>query len=176
MQFTTIILLLLSTAYGLMAFPSAQPNAANGELHRNETSHGSSIYPYATSSDGSSTYPNTTYVELYREKTSNGSLVYLGLPQDSNIVPKDVPGLEKRASCTASQAITCGDDNAARNNLCDQLVTELFGDSSVAVGSTPRQVCFEADDANNFCCVSWSVVIPNLIKGDLATPANSMQQ
>ena len=123
-----------------------------------------------------STAPNSTYVELYREKTSNGSLVYLGPAQGSGLVRKEVTRLEERAPCSANPLITCSENHTARNNLCDQLVTELFADSSIPINLMPRQICFEAEAANNFCCVSWSKPVANLNKGDLADSANSIMQ
>ena len=117
------------------------------------------------------------YVELYREKTSNGSLIYLGPPEGSKMVRKEVPRLEEHDFCKKKQSITCDSGHTARNNLCDELVTELFADPTISVGLSPRQICYLGDgDENNHCCVSWNKVVKNLNKGDLSTPANSIMQ
>ena len=152
MQFKSIALV-LACATGLLASPLAGQNTTN--VHT----------------------PNK-YVELFREKVSNGSLVYLGPPSGTQAPRLEASKVEERASCGTSAAPTCSTDHSARNDICDQLVTELGGDAQIAVGSSPRQICYEgsAAESNEYCCVSWSTVIPNLVKGDLAADANSILQ
>jgi hypothetical protein len=119
--------------------------------------------------------PNS-YVELYREPAahSNGSLVYLGH------APGAAPGaqLESRATCHGNVAPTCSGKYAARNDICESLVNELFADSRIGVAQSPRQICYEgaAAESNDYCCVSWHNVVPSLTKGDLGPIANTMLQ
>lgn len=98
--------------------------------------------------------PNS-YIELYREPAaySNGSLVYMGH------VPGNEPELsevQERASCSVNIAPTCSSKYTARNDICDALVTELYGDSEIGVPQSPRQICYEgaAAESNDYCCVS----------------------
>ena len=125
-----------------------------------------------------STHPNSAYVELHREKTSNGSLIYLGPPEKSHIVREEVPRLEERELCQKAQSIACDTKHTARNQLCDELVTELFADPTILIGQSPRQVCYlgNGGDGNSYCCVSWNKKVPNLTKGDLNTAVNSIMQ
>lgn len=117
------------------------------------------------------------YVELYRQPAShsNGSLVYLGHAPGTE---PESSGVYERATCQYNAAPTCSSKYTARNDICDSLVTELYGDSQIGVGQSPRQICYEgaAAESNDYCCVSWHSVVPNLIKGDLAPIANTMLQ
>ena len=120
--------------------------------------------------------PNS-YVELYRQPAihSNGSLVYLG--HASGTEPAS-SGVQERASCQNNPAPTCSGKHTARNDICDSLVTELFADPQIGVAQSPRQICYQgaAAESNDYCCVSWHNVVPNLTKGDLAAIANTMLQ
>ena len=118
------------------------------------------------------------YVELHREKASNGGhLVYYGHGRHTKTARSEAAKLEERdtATCGYTNSPTCSDSHTARNDICFQLVTELQTDSAIAVGNSPRQICYEgsAAESNEYCCVSWHDVIPNLIKGDLASYANT---
>jgi hypothetical protein len=154
MQFTTIALV-LACATGLLASPLRERNSTE-ILTFNE------------------------YVELYREPSSNGvdSLVYYGLASGTKTLRSEANPVEERASCAATTAPTCSTSRSARNDICDQLVTELFNDSEITVDQSPRQICYEgaAAESNEYCCVSWHNVVPSLIKGDLANYANTILQ
>ena len=180
MQFTSIVLLLLSATSELMAFPSADPNPAYVELYREKTSNGSLIYlgPPEGSKMVRKADPNPAYVELYREKASNGSLIYLGPPEGSKMVREEIPRLEERGVCQKTQSITCDDDHTARNSLCDNLVADLFANPTISVGQSPRQICYLGgeDGKDSYCCVSWNKVVQSLTKGDLSIPTNSIMR
>lgn len=116
--------------------------------------------------------PNPAYVELSRNKTSEGSLIYLGPPEGSNMVRKEVTKLEEREVCRGTPSTECDKDKGAPNSLCDQLVTELFGDPTISVSEKARQICYLSDSSNNaYCCVSWNKSIKGLTKNDLSNPA-----
>ncbi|KAI3317672.1 hypothetical protein HD806DRAFT_550329 [Xylariaceae sp. AK1471] len=119
------------------------------------------------------------YVELDRKpaSTGNGTLIFMG-PEDGANVERSANLMEGRASCQTDPAPTCSGSHAARNEICDQLITELFADPTVSVGSSPRQICYQgaAADKNSYCCVSWHKVVDNLTKGDLAPIAQKIQQ
>jgi hypothetical protein len=129
MQFESIIFF-FACAAGLMASPLAE--------HQHSTD-------ILTSND---------YVEHYREPVANGTLVYLGYAEDA---PSGVPTptrsratkVEARkakaktttTTCAAATATPeCSTKYSARNDICDQLVTELQGDSQIAVPESPRQI------------------------------------
>lgn len=118
----------------------------------------------------------TTYVELHSEKVANGTLIYLGPPEGSNEARDEASHLEERDNCAKAPAITCDNDHTARNDLCEQLVTDLIANGGVPVGSAPRQICFKGDGSkNNHCCVSWSDKIDGLKKGQFADAALAIQ-
>ncbi|KAF1990255.1 hypothetical protein K402DRAFT_389882 [Aulographum hederae CBS 113979] len=149
MQFTSSILIVASfMATGLMASPLS-----------------------ARDTDASA---SRNYTELFRETATTGSghLVYYGLPPSSgnhNNTREDAAIEPRQQSCSFTAHPKCDDDHTARNDVCDQLVTELYGNSDVGVGESPRQICFEGNaEDNKYCCVSWHNVVPGLIKGDLA--------
>lgn len=149
MQFGSIIII-LALIKGLVASPLSVRDA-NEELIAND------------------------YLELWHEdaKFSTGTVTYYG---PSNSTLKAVRAIDseikRRASCGTSVAPTCHDSHSARNDVCDQLVTELQGDSQVSIPQAPRQICYEgSSESNEYCCVSWHNPVPGLIKGDLANYA-----
>jgi hypothetical protein len=114
------------------------------------------------------------YVELSRESAtnSNGALVYYGPPSGTKTIRSEPNKVEirKASTCTAAVTPNCGSKHSARNDVCDALLTELYADSKVAVGTSPRQICFEGSSGKNqYCCVSWADDVDKLTKGDLAT-------
>ncbi|KAI1170210.1 hypothetical protein F4777DRAFT_570095 [Nemania sp. FL0916] len=117
------------------------------------------------------------YVELDRKPASdgNGTLIFLGSKDDGNV--KRNAFVEPRTSCKSNPAPKCSSDHAARNDVCDSLITELFADPTISVGESPRQICYQGSSGDNsYCCVSWHDVVPNLNKGDLAPVAQKIQQ
>jgi hypothetical protein len=129
--------------------------------------------------DSTEVDPPNDYVELHREDAaSGGSLVYYGPPSGTKTLRSLEPAkVEERASCSTTVAPSCSTSHTARNDVCDLLVTELQGDSTVPVGASPRQICYEgSSESNEYCCVSWHNVVPNLNKGDLAPYANTSKQ
>ena len=120
----------------------------------------------------------TDFVELFREPVSknlNDHLVFLGYPNGTETNNSERTKFEKR-SCSATSAPTCSSHNSARNDICESLVTELNGDATVAVSSSPRQICYEggAAETNKYCCVSWGSPVSPLTKGDLSGYATTM--
>ncbi|KAF2235556.1 hypothetical protein EV356DRAFT_111689 [Viridothelium virens] len=110
------------------------------------------------------------FVELFREpasQKSNHSLVYFGYPNGANASHSAPIDLQKR-TCSAYSDPTCNTDNAARNDICENLVTELNGDAGVQISQHGRQICYEGDAAekNKYCCVSWGTNVSPLTKGD----------
>jgi hypothetical protein len=120
------------------------------------------------------------YAELYRRKASlsDGHLVYYGHNERSLTPRSDSNDLEKRASCSNSGSLTCSTDYPALTEYCDYLVQELQADYNVPVGTSPRQICYLGlgDSNHQYCCVSWSDPVPNLIKGWLYPAAESSRQ
>ncbi|KAI0528411.1 hypothetical protein GGR58DRAFT_496105 [Xylaria digitata] len=124
---------------------------------------------------GDTAFPGD-FVELDRQPVSdgNGTLIFLGPGNEDNTARAEMSSMDKRA-CSSSGSITCDSSHAARNENCDKLVTELFGDPTVGVSESPRQICYQgASDDNAFCCVSWHNVVKGLNKGHLAPIAQNM--
>ncbi|KAI6080593.1 hypothetical protein F4821DRAFT_265755 [Hypoxylon rubiginosum] len=111
-------------------------------------------------------------VELDRKPASDGkgTLLFLGLGGEEKRADAGLLPVEERATCQSSATPSCSGKNTARNDICDQLVSELYGDASVSVGQSPRQICYQgaAAESNDYCCVSWHDKVPGLTKGDLA--------
>ncbi|CAJ2507896.1 Uu.00g090820.m01.CDS01 [Anthostomella pinea] len=121
------------------------------------------------------------FIELDRQPASHGSghLVFLGSGENTKRMNMDERNpIEERASCTNDPTPSCSGDHTARNDICDKLVTELFADPTISVGSSPRQICYEGDaaESNEYCCVSWHNVVDGLTKGDLAPIAQTIEQ
>ena len=93
-------------------------------------------------------------VELFRENGNDGGqLIYFGPGNDTDTVTDPLQDL---ASCSSTAKITCDSSHAARNEVCDKLVTQLEGYSDVAVAKLPRQICYKGDSEDDeYCCVSW---------------------
>ncbi|KAI0183361.1 hypothetical protein EV127DRAFT_447385 [Xylaria flabelliformis] len=117
------------------------------------------------------------FIELGRQPTSNGNgtLIFFGPGGERKTAHAAVRSIEERASCSNTGSISCSSDHTARNENCDQLVTELFADPTVGVATSPRQICYQGTSSDNeFCCVSWHNVVNGLTKGDLAPIAQTM--
>lgn len=123
------------------------------------------------------------YVEKHREpaRFSRGELIFYGPPSNGvngEIFPRDLSESDiwpRSKHCTfLGDPIKCGTDNAARNNVCDSLVTELYSDGSTVVPNDSRSICYLGDSAKNtLCCASWhNTVTHTLTKADVAGPAN----
>ncbi|KAJ5195302.1 uncharacterized protein N7498_008740 [Penicillium cinerascens] len=112
-------------------------------------------------------------VELFREDGSDGGqLIYFGHGDNTGT---ETEALQDRASCSSTAKINCHSKHAARNEVCDKLVTHLQGYSDVAVAGSPRQICYKGESEDDeYCCVSWHNTIPGLTKGDLATYAENI--
>lgn len=116
------------------------------------------------------------YTELFRENTSTGgSLVYYGPIEGTKTRRSEAGKVAERASCGTAATPSYYTSHTARNGIYDELVTELYDDSTVAVRTSPRQICYEGDatDTNEWCYVSWHNAVSNLIKNDLANYANA---
>ncbi|KAI1138392.1 hypothetical protein F5Y05DRAFT_418656 [Hypoxylon sp. FL0543] len=150
MQFTSVTLALLA-ATGLMAQPLTERGATT-----------------------------STFVELQRKPASdgNGTLIFLGPGDNGSSKRAAAISVEERAWCRNQVQPICDNHNTARNDICDRLVSELFADETVVIGTNSQQVCYEGDAAetNAYCCVSWKNKVPNLIKGDLAPIAQGIMQ
>lgn len=133
--------------------------------------------PLSTRSSNEELFAND-YLELWHEdaKYSDGKITYYG-PSNSTLkaaraVDSAPAMIEGRAGCTTTATPSCHTSHSARNDVCDQLVNELQGDSQVSVGQSPRQICYEgSSESNEFCCVSWHNPVSGLVKGDLANYA-----
>ncbi|KAF3405094.1 hypothetical protein DPV78_003267 [Talaromyces pinophilus] len=123
------------------------------------------------------------YIELWREsaKVHNGNIVYYGpsnitLRATQNVDSESLDHEKRSSSCSITGTTSCHTSNAARNENCDRLVTELQADGSVSVPQSPRQICYQGvSSSDEYCCVSWHNVIPNLRKQDLFNPANTSE-
>lgn len=103
---------------------------------------------------------------------TGGTLSYYGPANGTEAAESVSNNLQERKYCPKSKAPKCSGSHAARNDICDQLVTELQGDSSIGVATSPRQICYQGDSGDNkYCCVSWHNAIKGLTKGDLASYA-----
>jgi hypothetical protein len=157
MQFKLLVITFtLALATGLMAAPLTTPNT--------------------TVTSG----PANGYIELYREEasTSDGYLIYYGPGgSDTNMRRSELGSLEERATCPTTGSLSCSSSHAARNDVCDTIVTELQTDYNVPVSLSPRQICYlGTSESNLYCCVSWHNPIPGLIKGDLWDIATNSKQ
>ncbi|PGH16848.1 hypothetical protein AJ79_01492 [Helicocarpus griseus UAMH5409] len=118
------------------------------------------------------------FAELYRVNDKDGgSLIYYGFFEDNDTETptSDTSRLQERASCPTMKEPKCDGANAARNPICDKLVTDLEGNSDVNVPGSPRQICYQGStEKNAFCCVSWHNKVPNLNKGELAPFAHKI--
>jgi hypothetical protein len=118
--------------------------------------------------------PNS-YTELHREPVAHGSLVYRGLAPGTE--PK-TSAVQERDGYTDSK-LDCSTEPtfAPRNDLCDKLVESLAVLGGFDVNLSPREICFEGEDAEkgSECCVSWHEGVPNLIQGDLIAIVKNLQ-
>jgi len=146
MQLKSITLIFVcAMATGLMASPLAEADSGERtELYREKGSYGGSLIYYGPASGTKTRRLEAAKVKLEERLFGFGS------------DPK---------TCPDTAEPSCSTSNTARNDICDKLVTELFANSNIKVGKSPRQICFFAPDA---CCVSWGSEVPNLTKGDLA--------
>jgi hypothetical protein len=124
---------------------------------------------------------SSDYVEIYRENgTTGGYLVYYGPTSGTKERRWESAKIEERDTSCPTQSLWCagmGGKHQARNDACDNLVTELNGDATVVIPANPRQVCYlSSSDSDAYCCVSWSKAVSGLTKGDLATPALTSKQ
>ena len=113
------------------------------------------------------------YVHHFSEPgKTGGTLSYYGPANGTETAEPETSGLQERKYCPKNKAPNCSSSHAARNNICDQLVTELQADSSVGVEEKPRQICYQGNaEKNTYCCVSWHNAVKGLTKGDLANYA-----
>lgn len=75
-----------------------------------------------------------------RMASTGGALVYYGPMSGIKTLRSKAAKVEERASCATIAAPVCSSSKSARN---DALVTELQGDGQIAVGLSPRQICYE---------------------------------
>jgi len=185
MQFSSVTLILACVlAHRNAASPIGEVTISQYvELGHEDVADGGSLVFYGPGSSalaGRSAATLNRYTELSRENAADGgSLVFYG-PSSVTQSRRSEGSLVERflwfgtpKACPASVEPICSEDNGARNEVCDSLVTALMGNSKVAVPESPRQVCYLADKS---CCVSWHDVIPGLTKGDLAEHAVKSKQ
>ncbi|KAF2275745.1 uncharacterized protein EI97DRAFT_475126 [Westerdykella ornata] len=203
MQFkSSNVIIVLAMAHGLTGSPveTGGEITSRPELYREDTKSGGSLVYYGDWSDGASPEKRsetglvearkatgTNRPELFREETkSGGSLVYYGELTNGTPIkrrfearspwwwgsndncPDEFDDLENNLKCDTR--------NTAPNELCDNLVNELWGHGDIGVGQSPRQICYK-DSSDKECCVSWHTQLPaTLTKGDLAKHANSIME
>lgn len=125
-----------------------------------------------------------SWVEVDRMPASDGkgNLVFLGPGSKGSTKRADTSLIEERAddTCRDPDQVPpdCSAENTARNDICDQLVSELYSDSKVIVSEKTQQICYEGDAAetDRYCCVSWRTPMFGLHKGDLAETADKIMQ
>ncbi|KAI6085978.1 hypothetical protein F4821DRAFT_239557 [Hypoxylon rubiginosum] len=99
-----------------------------------------------------------SWVEVDRMPASDGkgNLVFLGPGSKGSTKRADTSLIEERAddTCRDPDQVPpdCSAENTARNDICDQLVSERY------------------------CCVSWRTPMFGLHKGDLAETADKIMQ
>jgi hypothetical protein len=121
---------------------------------------------------------SSEYVELHRHNASipGHSIIYYGPSKGTMTGHPASIRVKERASCTYTGDLSCdAQHNDANNEICTNLVNDLGGNAGVGVGTSPRQICYQATGSGSsvaedhaYCCVSWHDVVPNLNKGDLA--------
>ncbi|KAH9894576.1 hypothetical protein F4778DRAFT_784011 [Xylariomycetidae sp. FL2044] len=74
--------------------------------------------------------------------------------------------------CSAHPTPSCSTSHTANNELCSNLVNQLYSTSRNTVPESPRQVCYK--DGDDSCCTSWHNAIGGLDQGDLADGAKTI--
>lgn len=146
MQFTTTTLLITSLmASGLMATPFADPEP--------------------------------DLVELSSEQHEGGSIVQYGEDKRSMAPRADCggffqPACPKTCKKWSLEEPECDDKNGGTNNVCENLLNDLFGNQSIELQKDAKQLCWKNEDGKTGCCVKWTKTVPGLTKGDLKEHAN----
>ncbi|KAF2659662.1 hypothetical protein K491DRAFT_775373 [Lophiostoma macrostomum CBS 122681] len=110
--------------------------------------------------------------ELYRENSTHAGyeLIFYGAIPDENTrrQAQGPGGLQPRSTgCYSTADPICDSGNGATNDLCQQLVLDLYDNPNVEVGKSPRQMCLSGG-TDGYCCISWGTEIDGLFKYDFA--------
>jgi hypothetical protein len=151
MQFSTINLLVAGLmAQGLLASPFTGEEARDLFEMNVEQREGGSI---------------VTYGETKRSlapRADCGGWFQPACPKTCKVVSKDTP--------------ECDDKNGGTNDVCNNLLNDLYGNSGVKLGSEARQICWKGADAKTGCCIKWTKAVDQLTKGDLTERAAESTQ
>lgn len=82
-----------------------------------------------------------------------------------------MPDAPSALSC-GSNDVSCSSNHVSDPAVCTALIGELSNDPNHFLGNSPRSVCVEEFDV--VCCISWSVAVRVLPKGDLTNAANKI--